>query len=155
MRHRDVYPEHGCCGVTNGVLRGALAFMLTVGLLNCGSKKLTTSATAQPPLSADLKFDPTPVHVGDERLTVTVKDRTGAPVIGAKVTVFASFATVPGGHAMPMPGMGRAGKVLPAIDDGDGTYQVDTRVTRATHLDYWCRRCHRARTGNDPARSRG
>lgn len=115
------------------VLALTLVVLLVAPLTGCRSKTPVTGITARPPLSVEVKFDPTPVHVGEEQITVSVRDQTGAPVTGATVKIFPSFETVAGGHWMPMPGMGRADPASRARDDGDGTYHADVRLNEAAH----------------------
>jgi hypothetical protein len=116
------------------LIPGLIAVLLVAPLAACGPKKPIASAAAQPPFSIDLSLDPTPPHVGDERFTVTVRDGTGAPVTGAKVSILPSYEAVPGGHLVARTGMGGVSPTLSAVDGGDGTYRADMILAKAV---YW------------------
>jgi hypothetical protein len=119
-----------------GRFRTGVAVVLAIALFGCGSPRTVTSEAAQAPLSVDVQLDPIPAHVGPERITVTVRDRNNAPVAGAVVIISSNYATVPGGHTMAMPGMGRVAKPVRAADAGDGVYHADIQLTKATHWTF-------------------
>lgn len=121
--------------IRRSLIVGVLALMFVVPLSGCGGAKQPVASTAaQPPFSIDLRLDPTPARVGDERFTVTVRDGTGAPVTGAKVEIFASFETSPGAHLIAKTGMGGVSPTLTATDAGDGTYTAHMTIAKAV---YW------------------
>jgi hypothetical protein len=122
--------------VIAGLLRAGAGVVLTIALFGCESHRVVTREAAQGPLSVDLQFDPMPARVGSEGVTVYVRDHRVVPVTGAVVDILPSYATVPGGHAMPMPGMGRVAKTVRATDAGDGVYHARVELTKATHWTF-------------------
>jgi hypothetical protein len=120
--------------VMRHLIPGLIALLVAAPLAGCGPKKPVASAAAQPPFSIDLSLDPTPPHVGSERFTVTVRDGTGAPVTGAKVSILPSYEAVPGGHLIPRTGMGGISPTLNAVDGGDGTYHAEMILAKPV---YW------------------
>ncbi|HTU71554.1 MAG TPA: FixH family protein [Candidatus Baltobacteraceae bacterium] len=114
---------------------GLLALILAAPLAGCsGAKKPVASTAAQAPYSIDLTFDPTPPQVGTEKFVVTLRDATGAPVTGAKVQIFPSYESVPGGHLVAKTGMGGVSATLDATDAGDGTYDASMVLAKPV---YW------------------
>ena len=120
----------------SGRLRTAIGFVLTIALLGCESHRVVTSGDARSPLSVDVQFDPIPAHVGSERVTVYVRDHRVVPVTGVTVDILPSYATVKGGHAMPMQGTGRVAKSVRATEAGDGVYHARIELTKATHWTF-------------------
>jgi hypothetical protein len=66
-------------------------------------------------------FSPDPPKRGSETITVTVKDDSGNPVRGAKVSV-----------ATSMPSMSMQGQSLTAQDNSDGTYSAQASLNEVT-----------------------
>ncbi|MHB8432312.1 MAG: hypothetical protein ACYC8W_10095 [Candidatus Tyrphobacter sp.] len=115
------------------MIRAGSTAALAVALFGAGSQRVVTSASAAPPLSAEVRLFPTPAHIGTESITVSVRDGGGLPVRGAVVVILPSYATQPGGHAMAMPKMGAVTDTIRAVDANDGTYLAQMRLTRSTH----------------------
>ncbi|MDQ2680807.1 MAG: hypothetical protein M3Y21_07290 [Candidatus Eremiobacteraeota bacterium] len=71
--------------------------------------------------------------MGLEHFTIDVRDSDGRPITGAKVVIFSGYATVPYGHAIVEPGMGRVGPTSRAVDKGNGTYAGQMQLAIAAH----------------------
>jgi RND family efflux transporter MFP subunit len=70
-----------------------------------------------PSVSVDLTTDPSPPSRGGNKLTVTLKQRTGKPLAGAQVSVTFYMA------AMPSMGMAAMKAQSALTDKGNGTYE--------------------------------
>jgi nitrogen fixation protein FixH len=72
-------------------------------------------------MSMSVTFTPNPPQKGSEAITVALKDASGNPVQGARVTI-----------ATSMPSMSMDGPQLTVRDNGDGTYTAQTNLEYAT-----------------------
>jgi len=95
-------------------------FALAIVAAVASSVNPALSATSNK-LAVTAAFEPAPPKQGPETIVVTVKEATGKPVKGAKVTMSSN-----------MPTMSMSGPTLKAKDNGDGTYTASTKINFAT-----------------------
>lgn len=107
-------------------LVGLIAIALIVA--GCGSSpSSSSSATTLTPasssgdLTATMSFDPSPPKMGNETISISVKDAAGNAVKGAIVKATTN-----------MPAMAMTGPALTFQDNGDGTYSTVANMNYQT-----------------------